>query len=88
MRNICLTAQWAAAFLTTFALQAFAEESPKDIIAAQVRAQGHICVSPRNAARDVQNSRPDGAGWVLECENASYRVRLIPHRAAQVEVIP
>jgi hypothetical protein len=52
-------------------------ESPKDDIAAQIRAQGYACDQPQSATRDAQASKP----------NASYRVRLIPDMAAQVERI-
>jgi len=74
--------------LLVFALGAAAAptgESPKDVIAAQVRLQGHPCDSPLKAARDRENSKPDVAAWVLECRNATYRVRLIPHKAAIIE---
>ena len=66
---------------------AFAEdvESPKDDIAAQIRAQGYACDQPQSATRDTQTSRPDEEVWLLRCEGASYRVRLIPDMAARVE---
>ena len=62
-------------------------ESPKDDIAAQIRAQGYACDQPQSATRDAQASRPDEEVWLLRCEGASYRVRLIPDMAAQVERI-
>ena len=62
-------------------------ESPKDDIAAQIRAQGYACDQPQSATRDPQASRPDEEVWLLRCEGASYRVRLIPDMAAQVERI-
>jgi hypothetical protein len=62
-------------------------ESPKDDIAAQIRAQGYACDQPQSATRDPQASRPDEEVWLLRCEGASYRVRLIPDVAAQVERI-
>ncbi|MGC2409724.1 MAG: hypothetical protein WA441_06970 [Methyloceanibacter sp.] len=64
-----------------------AEESPKNIIAAQIRDQGYKCDSPQSADQDVQASKPDEAVWVLQCEDASYRVRLDPDMAAKVERI-
>jgi hypothetical protein len=69
--------------------QAIAEdvESPKDDIAAQIRAQGYACDQPQSATRDAQASKPDEEVWLLRCEGASYRVRLIPDMAAQVERI-
>ena len=62
-------------------------ESPKDDIAAQIRAQGYACDQPQSATRDPQASRPDEEVWLLRCEGASYRVRLIPDMAAEVERI-
>jgi hypothetical protein len=69
--------------------QALAEdvESPKDDIAAQIRAQGYACDQPQSATRDAQASKPDEEVWLLRCEGASYRVRLIPDMAARVELI-
>jgi hypothetical protein len=62
-------------------------ETPKDDIAAQIRAQGYACDQPQSATRDVQASKPDEEVWLLRCEGASYRVRLIPDMAAHVERI-
>ena len=53
-------------------------ESPKDDIAAQIRAQGYACDQPQSATRDPQASKPDEEVWLLRCEGASYRIRLIP----------
>jgi hypothetical protein len=64
---------------------AIAQESPKDIIAAQLRLQGYKCDAPRSAKRDVRASRPDEAVWLVSCEDARYRVRLVPDMAAIVE---
>jgi hypothetical protein len=62
-------------------------EDAADVVAAQIRLQGHRCDKPVRAARDLENSRPDAAAWLLECRNAAYRVQLIPHMAARVELI-
>ncbi len=61
------------------------EESPKDIIAAHVRLQGFKCDAPKSARRDPRASRPDEAVWLLACENARYRVRLVPNMADFIE---
>jgi hypothetical protein len=66
---------------------AMAEDSPKNIIAAQIRDQGYKCDSPQSADQDMQASKPDEAVWVIQCEDASYRVRLVPDMAATVERI-
>jgi hypothetical protein len=62
-------------------------ESPKDDIAAQIRSQGYACDQPQSATRDPQASKPNEEVWILRCEGASYRVRLIPDIAARVERI-
>jgi len=64
----------------------FAQDTPMSIIAAQVRLQGHACNEPRRAERDMQASRPNEAVWTLTCENATYRVTLVPDMAARIEV--
>lgn len=61
------------------------EENPKDIIAAHVRLQGFTCDAPKTARRDARASRPDEAVWLLTCENARYRVRLVPNMADFIE---
>ncbi len=63
------------------------QEQAKDIIAVQIRKQGYACERPQSAERDQAASKPDQAAWVLRCENATYRVRLIPDMAAHVERI-
>ena len=65
--------------------EGIAQEGPKDIIAAQIRSQGYACNSPQSAERDVAASAANQAVWRLRCQNASYRVTLIPNLAAKVE---
>jgi hypothetical protein len=63
------------------------EETSKEIIAAQIRTQGYSCDKPISAESEPQLSKPNEAVWILKCENAVYRVRLIPDLAASVERI-
>lgn len=79
--SLALTLAAAAAFAVTAA----AQQTPKEDIAAQIRDQGYQCDDPQSAERDEKASKPDEAVWVLTCEGASYRVRLIPDMAADVE---
>jgi predicted trehalose synthase len=58
---------------------------PAETLAAQLRLQGHHCDEPLSATRDTALSKPNEAVWVLKCANATYRLRLIPNMAAQVE---
>ena len=64
-----------------------AQEEPKDIIAAQIRSQGYACNSTQSAERDAEASAANQAVWMLSCQNASYRVTLIPNLAAKVEQV-
>ena len=72
--------QWATS-------AAMAQETPEDIVATQVRAQGHPCKDAQSAQRDQAASKPDEPVWLLQCQDASYRVRLISGMAAQIERI-
>ena len=58
-----------------------------DIIAAKIRAQGYACDSPQSAERDDAASTANEVVWMLRCQNGSYRVTLIPNRAAKVEKV-
>jgi hypothetical protein len=62
-----------------------AGESPRDVLAAQIRLQGVACDKPLSAVRDAKRSRPDYAVWVLKCNNAIYRIGRAPDMAAKVE---
>ena len=59
-------------------------QTPADDVAAQIRSQGYRCDQPVTAKRDVRRSKPDSAVWVLNCRNATFRVRLDPNTAARV----
>jgi hypothetical protein len=78
----------AGAVLTTCYGMAWAQVTPADSLAAQLRIQGHRCDEPVSTQRDAQQSRPDEAVWIIQCGNASYRVRLTPDRAARIEQLP
>lgn len=61
-----------------------AQETPVGIIAVHVRQQGYTCNEPRKAERDMRASKPNEAVWMLVCENATYRVTLVPNMAARI----
>jgi len=65
--------------------QAANDEVPPEIIAVQIRKQGFPCTNPKSAKRDPQASKPDEPVWILTCENATYRVRLVGDMADHVE---
>jgi hypothetical protein len=60
------------------------EIPPTEIIADQVRDQGFSCNKALTIERDPTYSRPDEPVWILKCDNATYRVRMIPGMAANV----
>ena len=64
---------------------ASAQDTPPEILAAQLRLQRHRCDTPVTAQRDTQLSKPDEAAWILTCANTSYRVRFVPDVAARTE---
>ena len=84
---IALLGLAACAAVGGAAAQTPAEETATQIIADQVRAQGHSCDAAEGAERDTQASKPDDPVWLLRCSNATYRVRLIPDMRATIERI-
>ena len=69
------------------AAAAMAQEAPKEIVASQIRSQGYTCDSPQNAERSMTASKAHEVVWVLDCQNARYRVTLIPNMAAKVDKV-
>jgi hypothetical protein len=80
-----LVGAFAAAVLVSSGRVTWAQEASPEILAAQLRLQGHRCDQPVTAQRDAQLSKPDETVWILRCGNASYRMRLTPDMAARVE---
>jgi hypothetical protein len=62
-------------------------DDPTDIIAAQIRAQGYTCDNPKGATRDPDLSQGEDTGWILDCGDATYKVKLVPDMAATVKKI-
>jgi hypothetical protein len=91
--KIAVTPSAASAVVLSFGqlllggAEAASVETPAKIVATQLRAQGYACKSPKSAERDKSDSRPDATVWIVDCGAARYRVRLIPHRAAEVETV-
>lgn len=77
----------ASVIIPSMAVAEEAEESSKEIIAVQIRRQGYTCDNPESARPDPEYSRSDEEAWILKCQNATYRVRLVPDMAAKVERI-
>jgi hypothetical protein len=64
-----------------------AQETSKELLAIQLRAQGYPCDVPASATRDKKHSGPVVSVWVLRCEHNSYRMRLAPDMAARVQLL-
>jgi hypothetical protein len=75
----------ATSLIPSAVLAADDNKGQEHIIAAQVRAQGYDCTTPKAIKRDPEITLPGQIGWMLECESAVYRVMLTPHRAAKIE---
>jgi hypothetical protein len=66
-----------------------AEEKTKaeDVVATQLRAQGIPCTKPTRAEKDTPDSRPDEMTWIISCKEATYKVTLIPHIGAKIDIV-
>ena len=65
---------------------ATAQETDASIVAAAVRDHGFACEDPVSASRDPADSAPDEAAWILQCKQASYRVKFVgSERKTEVE---
>ena len=73
--------------LTNSQSQAMEKTKAEDVLAIQLRAQGLPCTKPTRAEKDTPDSRPDEMAWVISCKEATYRVTLIPHIGAKVDIV-
>jgi len=64
---------------------ASAQKITKDLLASQIRDQGYHCNKAISAKKDLKRSKADEAVWVLRCGDGTYRMRLVPDMAAQVQ---
>ena len=67
---------------------ALADDAPLKLLADQLKLQGFECRNPQSASRDAAASKPDEVVWIVKCESASYRMRVIPDMAARIEKLP
>ena len=51
------------------------DKQAASILADAVRVRGFTCEKPKNVRREAKKSRPDEAVWLIDCGNATYRVR-------------
>jgi hypothetical protein len=60
-------------------------ETAEDVLAVQIRAQGHVCGKALQATREPKLSKPDYDVWLLKCDNATYRLGRYPNLPANIE---
>jgi hypothetical protein len=95
-RHLCIAAILAAVVplvaplvaIPSPARAADPKEVSKEIIAVQIRKQGFACTNPQTATREGDATKYDDAVWLLKCDEATYKVQLIPDMAAKVERVP
>lgn len=86
MNNSTLVILSVSAIAVSVLLSHTAEaQTPPDVLAAQIRAQGYRCEPPLRAKRDAKRSKPDRPVWILKCGESTFRIRLDPDMAAKVE---
>jgi hypothetical protein len=68
-------------------LHASEKTKAEDVVATQLRAQGIPCTAPSRAEQDKLDSRPDEMTWIISCKEATYKVTLIPHVGAKVDIM-
>lgn len=61
------------------------DQAAAPIVATQLRAQGYKCDDPHSAEPDKNATTPGEEAWIVNCDNASYAVKLVPGQAAKVE---
>lgn len=54
------------------------------VLADQIRSQGYPCSNPSSVERLAGESVQDEPDYLLKCDNATYRIRLVPDQAAKV----
>jgi hypothetical protein len=84
-----LLATFAAviAGVASSAMAANGLEPTMDLLAAQIRDQGFNCDKPQSAKFEPSQSKPNEKVWVLQCENDTFRMTVVPDMAAKIEKI-
>jgi hypothetical protein len=60
-------------------------EAPMDLLASELRDQGHDCDHPKKAELDQKASKPNERVWTVECKGIRYRMTVVPDLAAKIE---
>jgi hypothetical protein len=84
--SLALLALVAAATLVSPAARADnGLEPPMDLLASQLRDQGFECKNPKKAKEEPKESAPHETVWLVDCDDASYRMTVVPDLAAKVQ---
>jgi len=75
----------SVALLVT-ATSAMGREAPINLLEI-IQQQGYPCTKPISTQSDSAHANSGEVIWVVKCEDATYRIRLIANRPAQVERI-
>ena len=84
--GLCTSVAVAISFLA-FQTKAQNRDTIDQIVAVQVRKQGHQCSEPLSAQKQKDGSSRFRNVWRLTCKEAKYRVTIRRNRAAVVEII-
>ena len=76
-----------ASFVLPGADVALAQEDPLHIVAAAVRENGHACDEPKSVAPDSKDTSINERAWIIDCGNASYRVKFMGDAAVEVSAV-
>jgi hypothetical protein len=60
-------------------------EPPMDLLATQLRDQGHDCDHPTKAEFDQKASKPNETVWTVECKGVRYRMTVVPDLGSKIE---
>jgi hypothetical protein len=84
--SLTLSVLVAAATLASPAVRADnGLEPPMDLLASQLRDQGFECKNPKKAKEEPKESAPHETVWLVDCDDASYRMTVVPDLAAKVQ---
>ena len=82
----CRTLFW---FITSWTVTATANnfEQTETILSAVARKQGYKCLEPIEAIKDPADSIPEEMAWLLRCNNATYKIKLVTHSQSKIKVL-
>jgi len=82
--NCIVAALIGVAYSASLTPVAAAKKQSPEEIAAHVRLKGLPCGKAQKARQITQRGMPSATVWLLFCDNANYRIWLVPGEAATV----